>query len=80
MLLSASGTYVRHGSPRRLGHGGGGVGTLIPGTTGSVSLDGIEGEYATWTVAVPAAGWVSANAQIGCASPGAEIVTLILVC
>ena len=33
--------YGRHGSLRRLGHGGSAVGTVTPGTTGSTRLDGI---------------------------------------
>jgi len=47
------GTYGRQGSFRRLGHGGKGVGTLTPGTTGSMRLDGMDGAKATETVAVP---------------------------
>src|SRR5438552_87086 len=36
--------YDRHGSLRRLGHGGSAVGTLTPATTGRTRLDGIDCE------------------------------------
>jgi len=47
------GTYGRHGSLRRLGHAGSAVGIATPGTTGRTRLDGMEGEKAMETVAVP---------------------------
>jgi hypothetical protein len=64
----------RHGSLRRLGHGGNGVGTLTPGTTGSTTRDGMVDENAIVAVAVPF-GCVSLNDQIGCVPFGAAIVT-----
>ena len=77
----------RQGSLRKLGHGGKSVGTLTPGTTGRVRLDGIVLEKATDSLAVlPRAGCVShaaevqpvigPNDQIGCVPFGAAIVTL----
>ena len=38
-------TYGRHGSLRKPGHGGSGVGAAPPGTTGSTSIDGCVAEY-----------------------------------
>jgi hypothetical protein len=69
-----NGWYSRHGSPLRPGQGGSAVGTSTPGTTGSSSLDGISGERAMSTVAVPS-GEVSLNDQIGWSPFGALIVT-----
>jgi hypothetical protein len=62
---------------RRLGHGGNVDGTLTPGTTGRVRLDGMVLENATDSVAVPAEGCVTLNDQIGWVPFGAAIVTLI---
>jgi hypothetical protein len=39
-----SGTYGRHGSLRRLGHGGRPVATLTFGTIGRIRLEGVIGE------------------------------------
>jgi hypothetical protein len=58
------GWYCRHGSLRRLGHGGRGVGTSTPGTTGRMRLDGMDREKAIETVAVPS-GTVLLNDHIG---------------
>lgn len=41
---------------RKLGHGGNVEGTLTPGTTGRVRLDGMLLEKATDSVAVPVGG------------------------
>jgi hypothetical protein len=71
--LFTIGWYERHGSFRRLGHGGNGVGTATPGTTGSTRLEGIEFEWAMLTVPVPD-GSVWLNDQTGCVPFGAEIV------
>src|SRR6185437_2794429 len=68
--------YGRHGSLRRLGHGGSSVGTLAPGTTGRLRLEGLVGENATDSVAVLPSGSVCANDQIGWVPLGAAIVTL----
>jgi hypothetical protein len=43
---------------RRLGHGGKPVGTLPPGTIGRMRLDGMLGEKAIDSVAVPSDGSV----------------------
>jgi hypothetical protein len=43
---------------RRLGHGGTPAGTLTPGTTGRITLEGMLGEKAIDSVAVPAGGCV----------------------
>ena len=59
---------------RRLGHGGRGVGTLTPGTTGRTRLDGIAAENAIETVPL-GFGSVWLNDQIGCVPFGAAIVT-----
>ena len=65
--------YGRHGSLRRLVHGGSAVGTFTPGTTGSTRLDGIgAGERDRRRVPL---GTVSSNDQIGCVPFGAAIVT-----
>jgi hypothetical protein len=61
---------------RRLGHGGRLVGTLTPGTTGRIRLDGLLFENAIDSVAAPF-GTVWVNAQIGWVPFGAAIVTLI---
>ena len=62
---------------RRLGHAGNAVGTLTPGTIGRVRLDGMLGEKAIDTLAVPPSGCVWPNDQIGCVPFGAAIVTLM---
>ena len=67
----------RQGSLRKLGHGGNPAGAVRPGTTGRTRLDGMVGENATDSVALPVAGCVSPNDQIGCVPFGAAIVTLI---
>lgn len=72
----AKGVKGRHGSPRKLGHGGRPVGTRTPGATGRVSLEGIFFENAIATVALPL-GLVSLNAQTGAFPLGALIVTLM---
>jgi hypothetical protein len=69
-------TY-RQGSFRRLGHGGSPAGALTLETTGSTRLDGMVGENAIDSVAVPVDGCVSSNDQIGCVPFGAAIVTFI---
>jgi hypothetical protein len=51
--LFVVGWYFRHGSLRRLGQGGSGVGTFTPGTTGSTRLEGMAREWAMLTVPVP---------------------------
>ncbi len=61
---------------RRLGHAGSPVGTVTPGTIGKVRLDGMLGEEAIDSVAVPS-GCVWENDQIGWVPLGAEIVILI---
>ena len=66
--------YGRHGSLRRLGHAGSGVGTLTPGTTGRTRLDGMDLEMAIETVPVPL-GSVWLNDHTGCVPFGAEMVT-----
>ncbi len=71
------GWYDRHGSLRRLGHAGKGVGTCTPGTTGSTRLDGMDFEKAIETVAVPL-GTVCPKDHTGCVPFGAEIVTRML--
>lgn len=68
------GWYGRHGSLRRLGHGGSGVGALAPGITGRTRLDGADGDEAIETVDVPA-GTVWPKDQTGWVPLGAEIVT-----
>jgi hypothetical protein len=68
--------YGRHGSLRRLGHGGKPLGTPAPETTGRMRLDGMLLENAIDTLAVPV-GSVSPNDQIGWVPLGAAIVTLI---
>ena len=70
------GQALRQGSPRSPGQGGSGVGTLRPGTTGRIRLDGIPFENASVTLALPF-GFVSPNAQIGWSPFGAVIVTRI---
>jgi hypothetical protein len=72
-----NGWYGRHGSLRRLGQAGNAVGMRNFGTIGSTKLDGMLGENAIDSVAVPPAGSVCANDQTGCVPLGAEIVTLI---
>jgi len=64
--------YGRHGSLRRLTHGGNGVGTPTPGTTGSTRLDGIVGENAI-DVVLPLG--ADGKDQIGWVPFGAAIVT-----
>ena len=51
--LFTIGSYVLHGSLRRLGHAGRDVGTCTSGTTGRMRLDGMDLEKAIDTVAVP---------------------------
>jgi hypothetical protein len=66
--------YSRHGSLRKLGHAGNGVGTVTPATTGSTRLDAMDGEWAMLTVAVPdGRDWLKDHT--GCVPLGAEIVT-----
>ena len=72
------GAYVRHGSLRRLGHGGWLVGMVTPGMTGSTRLDGIVRENAIDTCAV-LAGTVWLNDQIGCVPLGAAMMIRIRV-
>jgi hypothetical protein len=50
-FLSAA--YGRHGSFRRLGHGGRGVGAPSPGITGRTKNDGSDGEDDIAMSAVP---------------------------
>jgi hypothetical protein len=52
------------------------VGTLTPGTTGRIRLEGVFRENSIDTVGVPF-GTVSPNAQIGWVPLGAEIVIRI---
>jgi hypothetical protein len=61
---------------RKLGHAGKPVGTLTPGTTGRIRLDGLLLENAIDSVGVPF-GTVWLNAQIGWVPLGAAIMTLI---
>ena len=60
---------------RRLGHAGSPVGTVTPGTIGSVRLEGMLGEKAIDSFAVVPAGSVWLNAHTGCVPLGAAIVT-----
>jgi hypothetical protein len=62
---------------RRLGQAGRLVGTLTPATIGRVTLDGVLGENAIESLAVPSSGCVCANDHTGCVPLGAEIVTLM---
>ena len=62
-------TSSRHGSPRRPGQGGRLVGTS-PGTTGSISRDGVLAPVPIVTFAVPA-GNVCSKLQIGWSPLGA---------
>jgi chorismate synthase len=64
------GLAARHGSPRKAGHGGSGVGTRIPVATGNTSFEANAGEWATSLCGLPVAGMVS-NAQSGRFPPGA---------
>ncbi len=66
--------YGLHGSLRRLGHAGRGVGTCTPGTTGRMRLDGMAVEKAIDTVAFPL-GTVWPKDHTGWVPFGAEIVT-----
>jgi hypothetical protein len=59
---------------RRLGHGGCGVGTLTPGTTGRTRLDGMDVEKAIETVPL-GFGCVWLKDQMGCVPFGEAIVT-----
>jgi hypothetical protein len=60
---------------RKLGHAGSVVGMVMPGTIGSVRLDGMLEENATDSAAVVPAGWVWPKAHTGCVPLGALIVT-----
>src|SRR5205807_6313026 len=71
------GVSDRHGSLRRLGHAGRPDWTFTPGTAGRIRLDGILGENAIDSVAVPVGGCVWLKDQMGCVPLGAAIVTLI---
>jgi hypothetical protein len=62
---------------RKLGQAGKAAGTLTPGTTGRLRLEGMVLEKAIDSVAVPVGGCVSLNDQIGWVPFGAAIVTLI---
>jgi hypothetical protein len=62
------GTNGRQGSPRSPGHGGSGVGAVMPGTTGSRSRDGRFGSRGDDTE-VSLRGCRSANAQTGWSPP-----------
>src|SRR3954454_18615431 len=73
-IVAANG---RHGSLRRLGHGGRAVGTPTPATTGRTRPEGMLGENWMATDEVPLGGSVSLNDQVGCVPLGAAIVTLI---
>ena len=64
---------VRQGWPRSDGHGGSGVGTAIPGITGSTTFDGWPTEWAMSLVTVPFAGSES-KVQNGRLPPGASTV------
>ena len=68
--------YVLQGSFRRLGHGGSGVGTPTPGTTGSTRLEGIVVENAIDTLPL-GLGCVWLKDHTGCVPFGAAIVTRI---
>jgi hypothetical protein len=70
-----SASYARQGSLRKLGQAGSPVGTLTPGTIGSVRLEGMLGEKAIDSLAVAPSGSVWPNDQIGWVPLGAEIVT-----
>jgi hypothetical protein len=59
---------------RRLGQAGSPVGTLTPGTIGSVKLDGILGENAIGSLAVPPSGCVCANDHTGSLTPARPAV------
>ena len=60
---------------RRLGQAGSAVGTLTPGTIGSVRLDGMLGQNAIDSAAVVPGGCVSPNDHTGSVPFGAAIVT-----